>query len=78
MLKPIRCFTCGSLVAEKYNIFNERVKAGEDPNEVMNNMKIIRYCCRRMLLSNVDIIDQVLPYYEYLAQRRTEFESNVL
>jgi len=78
MLKPIRCFTCGSLVAEKYSIFNERVKAGGDPNEVMNSMKINRYCCRRMLLSNVDIIDQVLPYYEYLAQRRTEFESDIL
>ena len=78
MLKPIRCFTCGSLVAEKYNKFDELVKAGGDPNEVMNSMKINRYCCRRMLLSNVNIIDHVLPFYEYLNQRRAEFESDTL
>ncbi|HJN57855.1 MAG: DNA-directed RNA polymerase subunit N [Nitrososphaerales archaeon] len=78
MLKPIRCFTCGSLVAEKYSEFDKLVKAGGDPNEVMNSMKINRYCCRRMLLSNVNIIDHVLPFYEYLAQRRAEFESDTL
>ena len=78
MLKPIRCFTCGALVGEKYSIFNEQIKDGGDPSKVMNSMKINRYCCRRMLLSNVNIIDHVLPFYEYLAQRRTEFESDIL
>jgi DNA-directed RNA polymerase subunit N len=76
MLKPIRCFTCGSLVGDKYDIFAERVKAGGDPGKVLDSMDIKRYCCRRMLLSNVDIIEQTLPYYEMLAKRRAEFESD--
>jgi len=75
MLKPVRCFTCGSLVGDKHDILTERIKAGVDPGDVLDSMDVKRYCCRRMLLSNVDIIDQTLPYYELLAKRRTEFES---
>jgi DNA-directed RNA polymerase subunit N len=78
MLKPVRCFTCGSLIGEKYDIFTERVKAGGDPDEVLDSMGVKRFCCRRMLLSNVDIIDKTLPYFEFLAQRRAEFESDTL
>jgi len=74
MLKPVRCFTCGKSIGEKYSIFNDRVKAGANPEEVLDSMDIKRYCCRRMLISNMDIIDQTLPYYEHLAKRRTEFE----
>jgi len=74
MLKPIRCFTCGALIGDKYNEFSRRVKAGEEPGEALDSMNLKRYCCRRMLLTNVDIIDQVLPYYEALALRRAEFE----
>ncbi len=78
MLKPIRCFTCGSLVGDKYDIFAERVKAGGDPSQVLDSLGLKRYCCRRMLLANVDIINQTLPYYEFLAQRHAEFESDTL
>ncbi len=76
MLKPVRCFTCGALVGGKHEIFNERIKAGGDPSEILNSMNIKRYCCRRMLIANMDIIEQTLPYFEYLSQRRNEFESN--
>lgn len=76
MLKPVRCFTCGALVGDKHGIFNERLKAGGDSSEILNSMNIKRYCCRRMLISNMDIIEQTIPYFEYLSQRRTEFESN--
>lgn len=75
MLKPVRCFTCGALVGEKHGIFSERVKAGTDPGEVLDSMNVNRYCCRRMLIANMDIIEQTLPYFEYLSQRQAEFES---
>ncbi len=78
MLKPIRCFTCGSLVGDKYDMFTDQVKAGVNPCEVLDSMDIKRYCCRRMILSNIDIIDQTLPYYEFLAERRAEYESDNL
>ena len=31
MLVPVRCFTCGNLVAHKYAEYTARIKAGEDP-----------------------------------------------
>ena len=72
MIIPVRCFTCGALIADKYEEFARRVKEGEDPSKVLDSLGVKRYCCRRMLLTNVDIIDQILPYYEALAQRRSE------
>ena len=63
MLVPIRCFTCGKLIGDKFTEFESRVKGGEDPAKVLDEVGIKRYCCRRMLISSVDLIDQVLPYY---------------
>lgn len=74
MLIPIRCFTCGSLIADKYAEFQKRTAENEEPGKVLDSMSIRRYCCRRMLLGNVDILDQLLPYYEALERRHAEFE----
>lgn len=70
MIIPIRCFTCGKLVADKWEEFARRVKAGEEPAEVLDSLGLKRYCCRRMLLSHVDIIDEVLRFYEETEKRR--------
>ena len=75
MLVPVRCFTCGALVGDKYSELVNRVKDGEDPGDVLDDLKMKRYCCRRILLSNVDIIDQILPYHEAIAKRKEEFAS---
>ncbi len=63
MMIPIRCFTCGNQVGDKFEPFNTRVKAGEDPAKVLDDLGLKRYCCRRMLISSVDVIDQVLPFF---------------
>jgi DNA-directed RNA polymerase subunit N len=36
--------------------------AGEDPGKVLDSLGVKRYCCRRMLLSHVDIIKEVIYY----------------
>ena len=77
MLIPIRCFTCGNLIANKYNEYSSRVKAGEDPADVMDALNIKRYCCRRMFVSSVETIYQVIPYYEALRRRMSEIESEI-
>ena len=64
MMIPVRCFSCGSLIGDKWEKFAERVKSGEDPTKVLDSLGVTRYCCRRMLLSNVDVIDEILRYYE--------------
>lgn len=85
MIIPIRCFTCGEVVADKWipyvtevqNRKNE-VEKELDPTkaildlqyidltkekgeksiegEILDEMKLHKYCCRRMMLSNVNII----------------------
>lgn len=77
MLTPIRCFTCGNLIADKYGEYSSRIKAGEDPAEVMDSLNIKRYCCRRMFVSSVETIYQVIPYYEALRRRKSEIESEI-
>jgi DNA-directed RNA polymerase subunit N len=64
LLVPIRCFTCGKLLGDKFSEMETRVKAGEDPGKVLDDLKVSRYCCRRMMITSVDLIDQVLPYYQ--------------
>ncbi len=63
MMVPVRCFTCGSVVGEHWDEFRERTREGdEDPQAVLDELGVERYCCRRMLVSHVDLVDVVSPY----------------
>jgi len=62
LIIPIRCFTCGAVIGDKWEEFSNRVKAGEDPAKVLDELGVKRYCCRRMLISHVEIIDEVLKF----------------
>ena len=64
MMVPVRCFTCGALIGDKWEELARRVKDGEDPGKVLDELDLKRYCCRRMLLSNVEVIDEILRYFE--------------
>ena len=70
MMIPIRCFSCGGLIGDKWEEFARRVKNGEKPGRVLDELGVNRYCCRRMILSNVEIIDEILKYYEEAQKRR--------
>jgi DNA-directed RNA polymerase subunit N len=74
MMFPIRCFTCGALIADKYEEYKKRVSMGEDPGKVLDELGVKRYCCRRMFISNVDIIDQILPYEEAVSRKGKEYQ----
>jgi DNA-directed RNA polymerase subunit N len=62
MMKPIRCITCGKLLGDKYDEFEQRVKKGESPASVLDELGVKRYCCRRMLLTSVDLMDEVMKF----------------
>jgi DNA-directed RNA polymerase subunit N len=64
MIVPVRCFTCGKVIGDKWEDFARRVKEGEDAGKVLDDLGISRYCCRRMLLSHVEIIDEIIRFYE--------------
>jgi DNA-directed RNA polymerase subunit N len=61
---PVRCFTCGNVVGDKWEEFSLRVQQGGDAGKILDLLDVKRYCCRRILLSNVDTIDEIMKYHE--------------
>jgi len=64
MIIPVRCFSCGAVIADKYEEFKKRVEKGEHPKKALDSLGIKRYCCRRMLLTHMDFIDEVIKFDE--------------
>lgn len=62
MIIPVRCFTCGKVLGHLYEEYSNRVSAGEDPKDVLDSLGLERYCCRRMFLTHVELIDEVIPF----------------
>jgi DNA-directed RNA polymerase subunit N len=77
VLVPVRCFTCGNLVSDKFEEYQNKVKSGEEPAKILDSLGIKRYCCRRMLLTTVETIQQVLPYYEAMYKRNIDIQSEL-
>lgn len=83
MIIPVRCFTCGNVLADKWipyvqAVNDEKNKSGEvstdEPTttyidlknpkksiegEVLDEMGLHKYCCRRMMISNVHMISYI-------------------
>ena len=59
MMFPVRCFSCGKVIGQYWEEYNERLKKGEDPLKIMEDLGIDRYCCRRMFLEFVEYIDEI-------------------
>ena len=70
---PIRCFTCGKVIApvyeestQRYEVYKKAVDAGEKPKEtpkkILDDLGLERYCCRRMIISHVNLIEDAAPY----------------
>ncbi len=73
MIIPVRCFTCGKVIGDIYEQFKQRYeeykktvdvgeKPKETPKEILDDLGLERYCCRRMILSHVDLISEAAPY----------------
>jgi DNA-directed RNA polymerase I, II, and III subunit RPABC5 len=81
MIIPVRCFTCGKIIADKYNTYQNLVtenrksmgmpdedtilkvsrdKVPETPEgKALDQVGLKRYCCRRMMLSHINLIDVI-------------------
>ncbi|ESN95314.1 hypothetical protein HELRODRAFT_63271 [Helobdella robusta] len=62
MIIPIRCFTCGKVIGNLWNKYLRLLEADYTECEALDELGLKRYCCRRMLLSHVDIIEKLLNY----------------
>lgn len=56
---PIRCLSCGKPVSAYFDEYNQRVAAGEKSKDVLDDLGLKRYCCRRMLISHVETWEYV-------------------
>ena len=61
-MRPVRCFSCGKLLADKYDKFEELVKKGEEPKRVLDELGLKRYCCRTAVLTSVDFADEIAKF----------------
>jgi len=70
---PVRCFTCGKVIAPlyeeyktRYEKYKETIDAGEKtketPEKILDDLGLDRYCCRRMIISHVDLLKESAPY----------------
>ena len=78
MIIPVKCFTCGNVLANKYRFYKYEVQRRKiqkkiDPDEilyltenfmdkttegeVMDDLGLKKMCCRRHMLTHVDIFD---------------------
>jgi len=76
MIIPVKCFTCGKVLADKYRYYQEEVRKAKiaknmevneivyltrqfidktPEGEIMDKLGLTRYCCRRHILTHVDI-----------------------
>lgn len=65
MYFPVRCFTCGAVIGNLYDKYASQVKEGKNPAKVLQEMGIERYCCRRMFLSHVEVMDKIVRYRKH-------------
>jgi DNA-directed RNA polymerase I, II, and III subunit RPABC5 len=64
MIIPVRCFTCNSLIANKYmrqdkTGYVDLLKQGHTPVEAFAKLNINNMCCRRMILGHVDMVSKL-------------------
>ena len=63
MMMPVRCFSCGAVIADKWDEYDKRVnKEHESADKVLDDLGVKRYCCRRMFISNVELIDEFINF----------------
>lgn len=59
MMVAVRCFTCGKVIGHLWEEYKRRVEEGEDSGKVLTDLGLERYCCRQMLMSNVDMMKEL-------------------
>ncbi|PHH72169.1 hypothetical protein CDD80_4727 [Ophiocordyceps camponoti-rufipedis] len=63
MIIPIRCFSCGKVIGHLWELYLQLIA---DPRktdgDAMDELGLKRYCCRRMVMTHVDLIEKLLKY----------------
>ena len=71
MIIPVRCFTCGKVVGDKWEIYKEKIESGYTSKKALDELGMTRYCCRTMLHTHVDLITSMLRYPTHLDNEKS-------
>lgn len=56
----MRCFTCPKVVGNKWEPYVAKLKAGIDQTTALDQLGLVRPCCRSMIVTHVDLSDKLL------------------
>lgn len=62
ILVPIRCLSCGKVIAQLWAKYKERIEKGEDGKKVLDSLGLVRYCCRQTFMGNIDLLKEVSQF----------------
>ncbi|KAL1894096.1 DNA-directed RNA polymerase II subunit L [Ceratocystis pirilliformis] len=62
MIIPIRCFSCGKVTGDLWERYLDLIHDGVNDGDAMDQLNLTRYCCRRMIMTHVDLIEKLLKY----------------
>ncbi|KAK4193451.1 8 kDa subunit-domain-containing protein [Podospora australis] len=63
MIIPIRCFSCGKVTGDLWEKFVKLIEEeGLNDGDALDQLGCKRYCCRRMVMTHVDLIEKLLKY----------------
>lgn len=67
MMFPVRCFTCGAVIADKYEDYKKKTSNGKEINieKVLDELGVKRYCCRRMFVSHQDNTKEIVRFSRF-------------
>lgn len=74
----MRCFSCGKVIGDKWDAYLDHLSKDKSEGygltsflslglslfqrEALDELQLKRYCCRRMVLTHVDLIEKLLHY----------------
>ena len=62
MIIPVRCFTCGKVIGDKWDDYINLQKQGVKCGDALTALGLHRICCRRMLISHSEQTHILLLY----------------